>query len=147
MSRSVKNRIVIPSLLSDGIRVVEEVIGEIKAFGYSENAAFAVRLALDEALANAIRHGNQNDPAKRVFVDYAVDDDAVRISILDEGPGFDPDTVPDPTLDENLERPCGRGVMLMRAYMTEVAYNATGNRVTMVKRRNCQLPQSSEDAG
>ncbi|MCC6578905.1 MAG: ATP-binding protein [Phycisphaeraceae bacterium] len=134
-------RVVIPSLLQEGVKVVEAVIDEMKPHAYTESACFAVRLALDEALANAIRHGNGNDPSKSVTVDFSVDEDAVRIRITDEGPGFQPEEIPDPTLDENLERPCGRGVMLMRAYMTEVDYSGAGNSVVMTKRRDCPLPR------
>ncbi|MFA7238304.1 MAG: ATP-binding protein, partial [Phycisphaeraceae bacterium] len=58
----------------------------------------------------------------------------------DEGPGFTPEGVPDPTRGENLERPSGRGVMLMKAYMTKVSFSPSGNRVTMIKRKSCHLP-------
>jgi len=136
-------RIVIPSILAEGVAVVEKLLAEIGASGFSESACFAVRLALDEALANAIRHGNGSDASKKVTVDYDLTDEAFTINICDEGPGFAPEDVPDPTLDENLERPCGRGVMLMRAYMTSVGYNDKGNCVSMVKRKDCPLPHSS----
>ncbi len=140
MGQATAKRLVISSQLAEGIRVVEAVIDTMKQYHYTESGCFAVRLALDEALANAIRHGNGNDPAKTVTVDFEVDDEKTTIAICDQGPGFDPGEVPDPTLDENLERPCGRGVMLMRAYMTEVHYNSTGNCVHMVKRKDCKLP-------
>ena len=70
---------------------------------------------------------------KKVFIKYTLDQDVFEIMISDEGPGFDPNDVPDPTDIENLERPCGRGLMLMRHYMTEVNYNSTGNSVRMKK--------------
>ena len=73
------------------------------------------------------------DRAKKVHIAYRVLADRFEVHITDEGPGFDPGDVPDPTAVENLERPCGRGLMLMRHYMTEVAYNGRGNRVTMSK--------------
>ena len=136
---------VIPSILAEGVKVVEAVIDAVQPFGYSDTAMFAVRLALDEALANAIRHGNQSDESKTVTIDFTVDEEQIVISITDQGPGFHPDQIPDPTLDENLERPCGRGVMLMRAYMTDVYFNDCGNCVTMVKRKDCKLPQVPED--
>lgn len=140
-----KNSLVIPSILAEGVKVVESVIDAIRPYGYSDTAHFAVRLALDEALANAIRHGNKSDESKTVTIEFTVDDDEIRITICDQGPGFHPDQIPDPTLDENLERPCGRGVMLMRAYMTEVFFNDSGNCVTMVKRKDCLLPHVPED--
>ncbi len=136
-------KIVIPSNLARGVDVVEKVLAEIETAGFTDMALFAVRLALDEALANAIRHGNKSDESKNVTVSYEIDENAFEVSICDEGPGFDPDDVPDPTLDENLERPCGRGVMLMRAYMSEVSFNETGNCVRMIKRKDCPLPHSA----
>jgi serine/threonine-protein kinase RsbW len=116
---------------------------EVEAMSYPDAARFAIQLALDEALANAIRHGNGNDPSKTVHIEYSVDKDVFEISICDEGPGFNPQNVPDPTRDENLERPCGRGVMLIKAYMTEVHYNRKGNCLKMSKRRDCPLPSKS----
>lgn len=137
--------LVIQSVLSQGVEVVETVIQMVQPYGYTDTALFAVRLALDEALANAIRHGNQSDESKKVTIDFSVDEKQIVISLTDEGSGFHPDMIPDPTLDENLERPCGRGVMLMRAYMTDVSFNKSGNCVTMIKRKDCSLPHVPED--
>jgi len=94
---------------------------------------FSIKLALEEALVNAIKHGNQYDRNKKVEIAYQVLTDRFVISITDEGEGFDPADVPDPTAVENLERPCGRGLMLIKHYMTEVNYNDRGNSVTMAK--------------
>lgn len=126
--------------MDDAVNVMQSIVSAVEAQGFSEGAVFAVRLALDEALSNAIRHGNQNNPKKHVTVEYEITEDAARICICDEGTGFKPDDLPDPTLDENLERPHGRGVMLIQAYMTEVSYNGRGNCVTMIKHRTCNLP-------
>jgi len=134
-------KLVIPSSLSEGVDLVEQIVDKASTMGFSEGGCFAIRLSLDEALANAIRHGSGNDPTKNVTIEYSIDDESLQITICDPGPGFVPDSVPDPTLDENLERPCGRGVMLMRAYMTEVTFNDVGNCVTMVKRKDCTKPQ------
>lgn len=133
-------RLVITSDLAEACRAVQVVMAEVDAHSYDENARFAIRLALDEALSNAVRHGNQGDPRKHVAIEYAVADDRVAITVCDEGPGFHPEALPDPTLDENLERPNGRGVLLMRAYMTEVHYSPRGNCVTLIKNRGCPLP-------
>jgi serine/threonine-protein kinase RsbW len=94
---------------------------------------FSIKLALEEALVNAIKHGNQYDRNKKVDISYAVLADRFVIHITDEGEGFDPLDVPDPTAIENLERSCGRGLMLMKYYMSEVNYNDRGNSVTMAK--------------
>ena len=108
----------------------------LQANRFGETDQFAVKLAVEEALVNAIKHGNQLDPDKRVRVRYAVDGETFQIHITDEGPGFNPDDVPDPTLPENLERCCGRGLLLIRKFMTEVSYHGCGNVVTMSKLRN-----------
>ena len=70
-----------------------------------------------------------------VTLEVTVGPDEVLVSVEDQGPGFVPEAVPDPTLDENLDKPAGRGLMLMRAYMASIAYNPKGNRVTLVYRR------------
>ena len=99
---------------------------------------FGVRLALEEALVNAIKHGNRMDPDKSVRIGCQVCDKQVRIEIEDQGSGFDVSDVPDPTEDENLEKPGGRGIMLMRSFMSTVEYNASGNRLVMTKLRDAE---------
>ncbi len=110
------------------------VLAELNRHGYSEEAIFAIRLALEESLANAINHGNRRDAAKSVRIDYSIDRQKAVIRISDEGRGFERSDVPDPTAPENLEKPCGRGIMLMEAYMSEVRWNDKGNQVEIVKR-------------
>ena len=119
--------------LEQGYRVADALLGELKDKGYSEVTVFAVRLAIEEALNNAIRHGNAMDPDKTAELVYEVTDEHVDIRISDEGPGFDFEDVPDPTLDENLDKPTGRGLMLIRAYMDTVEFNEKGNELHMVK--------------
>lgn len=114
--------------------VEEAILGLAHACGYSEESVFAVKLALEEALTNAIRHGNAGDPGKRVTIEYSVDASQIVILVADEGRGFCPDRIPDPTSEEYLECPSGRGIMLMRAYMDDVQYNEPGNTVRLVKR-------------
>ena len=121
---------VIPSDLEAARRVQDRIEAVVKA-AFDEHDAFAVKMAVEEALVNAIKHGNQMDRTKKVRICYRLLTDRFECHISDEGPGFDPADVPDPTAVENLERPCGRGLMLMRHYMNEVAYNAEGNRVSM----------------
>jgi len=110
-----------------------EILEALQQFAYPEHAVFAVKLALEEAVINAIKHGNQCDPNKFVTVRYDINGCRAVIIVADEGDGFDPDSVPDPTAEENLSKPCGRGIMLMRAYMDEVRYSRKGNMVRMVK--------------
>ena len=127
--------VTIPSDTEAGQSVQERIIKLLEELNYPPRDIFGVRLALEEALVNAIKHGNGMDPDKSVRVDCRVNRDSVRIEIEDEGPGFQPEDVPDPTEDENLEKPCGRGIMLMRAFLSLVEYNASGNRVVLVKDR------------
>ena len=125
----------IPSDLSEARRVQDLIEEALQASAYTEHDIFAIKLALEEALVNAIKHGNQMDPDKRVFVVYRVTAERFDIRITDEGAGFNPADVPDPTDPANLERPCGRGLLLMRGFMTEVEYHGKGNVVSMSKVR------------
>lgn len=124
-------QLTIPSDLAAIPAAIERVLAPAWEFGYGADTVFGINLALEEALANAVKHGNKNDLSKDVHVLFGVSRDEVHISVRDEGTGFDPERVPDPTDDENIEKPCGRGIMLMRAYMDEVAYSETGNEVHM----------------
>ena len=130
----------IPSELSAARDVEEQILSDVAGLSYDEGDIFAIKLALEEALNNACRHGNGFDPDKRVTVEYDVTPERFVVRIADEGDGFDPDNLPDPTAEENLEKPSGRGVMLMRVYMDDIIYNDAGNVVTMVK-------QNAEVAG
>ncbi|MCI0365956.1 MAG: ATP-binding protein [Phycisphaerales bacterium] len=112
-------------------RAERSVLSAIEQLEYDRASVFAIRLALEEALNNAFKHGNKGDPAKQVRLHCRVDPKAVVIEIEDEGDGFDPHSVPDPTEQENVEIPSGRGLTLMRAFMTEVVISPPGNRVHM----------------
>lgn len=114
-------------------RAENALMGALTRFGYADAARFAVRLAMEEGLVNAFRHGHKNLPATTpVRFEFTVSAASVTLDIEDQGPGFDPTKVKDPTLDENLEIPTGRGLLLMRAYMASVDYLGRGNRVRMV---------------
>ncbi len=103
--------------------------------GYPKASVFALRLAIQEAISNAFRHGHRNLPADLpITVEFAVTNADVRVTIEDRGPGFDPTSIPDPTLEPNLEATSGRGLFLIKAYMAEVTYSPKGNRVDMVYR-------------
>ena len=106
-----------------------------EAENWSSRDIFGLRLALEEAVVNAIKHGNRLDATKRVHVVCQVDQRRVWIKVSDEGPGFDPAAVPDCTDPEHIEVPNGRGIMLMRNFMSRVEYNDRGNVVTMEKVR------------
>lgn len=130
--------ITIPSEPSAGQQVQDRIIGALEARGFPARDVFGVRLALEEALVNAIKHGNGLDPGKVVRVHCDLDDQRVCITVEDEGPGFNPEDVPDPTEDDNLEKPSGRGLMLMRAFMTRIEYRGRGNCVLLEKQRDAE---------
>lgn len=121
--------------LKEGRNLAEDILRHARQQGYDQDVCFAIRLALEEALINAIRHGNHCDPAKKINISAYVGADKTDITIADEGEGFNPDRVPDPTSDENLEKPGGRGIMLMKAYMDQVTFNRRGNEVRIIKLR------------
>ncbi len=120
----------------DSIESLQADVGRaLREFGYGEACTFAVRLALEEALVNGFRHGNKGDASKSVTVRCRVDAGLMQLEVQDEGEGFNPETVPDPTAEENIEIPSGRGIMLMRAYMTSVEYVPPGNCLRITYRR------------
>ena len=92
------------------------------------------RVGLTEALSNAMLYGNSHDPSKRVLVEIALQAGRLEARVTDQGKGFDPSSVPDPTTPENLMKPCGRGLFLMRQLLDEVSFNDQGNQVTLVLR-------------
>ena len=124
---------VIPSDLNEARMVQELIENQLRQCAYEDKEIFGIRLALEEAIVNAIKHGNQMDGGKKVCVRFRVLPERFDVGVTDEGPGFNPDDVPDPLADENLERPSGRGLLLMRHYMTEVTIHPPGNRLTMSK--------------
>jgi serine/threonine-protein kinase RsbW len=119
----------LPALLADVSRAMERV-----GYGVADN--FAVRLALEEAVVNAVKHGHGHDPRKQVRIWWAVTASAVRLVVEDQGPGFDPSGVPDPCVAENLQCPCGRGLLLINTCMTWVRFNRRGNIVAMCRYRS-----------
>ena len=114
----------------------DRIIASMEEFAYSDRDLFVMRLAIEEAVVNAIKHGNKRDPNKRVFVRCQVDAQKVWLQIEDEGDGFVLAEVPDPTAEENLDKPSGRGIRLMESFLTSIDYNDKGNCVTLVKQHD-----------
>jgi serine/threonine-protein kinase RsbW len=135
--------IVIPNDLTSARRSEERIMWELARNQFTSDDTFAIKLALEEALTNAVKHGNHNDASKRVVIRYAISRVRAVIMVRDEGCGFSPHRVPDPTADENLERPSGRGIMLMHAYMTRVRFNETGNEVWLLKENRDYRPSAA----
>jgi serine/threonine-protein kinase RsbW len=127
------------------VRVADAVAAAMAAAGFPECDAFGMRLAVAEAVANAIRHGHGGDRTKPVRVRYRVEPARVLVVVQGNGPGFDPGQVPDPRAPENLDRPCGRGLLLMRYYATRVRFSSRGNVVTLFKRPST-LPEAGGDS-
>ncbi len=92
------------------------------------------RVGLTEALTNAMLYGNAHDPSKHVRVEVTLENGRLEARITDQGRGFDPSTIPDPTEPDNILKSSGRGVFLMRQMLDEVSYNDQGNQVTLVLR-------------
>ena len=126
----------IPSVSERGHEVQVRILDEVGKHKYNSDSVFAIKLALEEAVVNAIKHGNKYDSNKKVYVEALVGPDQVEVTIEDEGPGFMRTDVPDPTSPENLEKCSGRGILLIEAYMTKVDWSLNGRRVHMVKRND-----------
>jgi serine/threonine-protein kinase RsbW len=110
------------------------ILKYLEGYGLDESAAFEIKLCVEEAVRNAIVHGNKSDPRRQVRLSYWVDGNTLTIEIEDEGKGFDHKFVKDPTKEENLLRNSGRGVYLIQKLMDETDYNERGNMITMKKR-------------
>jgi len=115
------------------VGLCNKILSELQSNRFSQDDVFAVHLAIEEAFINAIKHGNKMDTAKKVKVEYLIAPGKVEISMTDQGEGFDPETVPDPRVGENLYKPEGRGLFLINSYMDVVTFNERGNQVRMVR--------------
>src|SRR5262245_27903509 len=132
----------IPSRLEE-LEAVQKLIGQATAaFGLSDDMAYWMELTVSESVINAIRHGNQCDPAKNAHVSISFDGEIVEIIVEDQGEGFNFEDLADPTQAENLLKPCGRGILIIRSFMDEVKLSQReggGTKLRMLKR----LPNSS----
>mgnify|MGYP001560645933 FL=1 len=113
--------------------IMDELLDKLGEHGWASADIFSIHLAAEEAIVNAIVHGNKLSADKKVHVECFVSPTVARIEITDEGDGFKPNEVPDCTQDDRLEVPNGRGVMLIHNFMTRVEYNEKGNHVLMEK--------------
>ena len=121
------------SKFGEAHQLVDDVLAQMTAQGWSDRDVFAVNMALEESISNAIEHGNHGNPQRHFRVTCCVAPNLVNISVHDEGKGFERKLVPNPTEDENLENPSGRGVLLIHGFMTRVWYNDAGNVIYMEK--------------
>ena len=130
---SFQKDVVVDSTVSAVEDMCRKLLTEAEANGFGSDDIFAIHLAIEEALTNAVRHGNQQNPDKKINIKYSVTAEKFEISVSDSGNGFTPDSLPDPRCGENLYKCGGRGVLLMRAYMDVVEYSEIGNSVHMIK--------------
>jgi len=126
------DRVLIIESKVSNLRKVEDFLEE---FSYEANVnreAYAkVLVSVMEAVNNAIIHGNHNDLNKKVHVHFMEETSILAVTVTDEGRGFSPDSIPDPTMPENIENASGRGVFLMRRLADEIEFNRQGNSVKM----------------
>jgi serine/threonine-protein kinase RsbW len=117
-------------------RAVEELVARSREAGFiCDHRRLNLQVGVTEALSNAMLYGNGRDPRKRVRIEARITAESIIINVTDEGRGFDPAAVPDPTLPANLPRPGGRGLFLIRKLMDRVEFNDCGNSITMVLHR------------
>lgn len=125
-------KIEIPSLL-ENIRMIESFIDNVKEeYNLDDGIYGNIMIAVTESVNNAIRHGNKLDPNKNVKLSLQLNESQVKFLIEDEGPGFDYNNLPDPTAPENIEKPGGRGIFLMRHLADEVSFKEKGKQVELV---------------
>jgi serine/threonine-protein kinase RsbW len=130
-------RLVLPSHIEAVGDAAAAAADFVQNCGITEDAAFGINLALREAVTNAMVHGNQEDETKSVEVVFNCMGNALEIVVKDQGEGFDPASVPDPTDPVNILKTSGRGIFLMRSFMDEVEWFARpegGTTVRMVKK-------------
>jgi serine/threonine-protein kinase RsbW len=130
-------RLVLPSHIEAVADAAAAVTGFIRNCGVSEELSFGIEMAVRESVTNAMVHGNQEDESKSVEVIFNCHDNELEIEVRDQGEGFDPASVPDPTNAENLLKTSGRGIFLMRTFMDEIEWRNRpegGTAVRMTKR-------------
>jgi len=135
------------SLFNDldvGHAAIEQLMEALNLAGWQGSDLFRIQMAIEEAMVNAIEHGNKRDPDKKVRCIFEVTTEKVVMDITDQGCGFDHRNVADPTLDDRVDQPRGRGVMLIRELMSETHYNEIGNKITMIKFRSAPVVESEE---
>lgn len=128
----------LPSRIDTVATAAAAVAEFVSRSGITEDAAFGIDMAVREAVTNAVVHGNRRDENKTVEVTIKSSPDAVEISVHDQGAGFNPEAIPDPTAEENILKASGRGIFFMRSFMDEVDWlirPGGGTTVRMLKRR------------
>ncbi len=125
----------ISSTCEEASQLINTVLDQLRQHGWREDDIFAVHVALQESLSNAIKHGNRYDPSRTIYVTCRLTQQFFEASVKDEGAGFDPTKVPDPTLPENLDLPSGRGLRLITGFMDQVEFHNGGRQIVMRRYR------------
>ena len=126
-------KIVSKGVISELRKICSRILCHANVLGYSKDDQFAIHLAMEEAVVNAVRHGNKQDAEKDVVIEYDLSPEKIELWVTDQGRGFKPEDVADPRSGENIYKAGGRGVLLIKSYMNNVEYNKTGNSVRMTK--------------
>jgi serine/threonine-protein kinase RsbW len=140
---SISRSVIVASTPSAVVDVFNQIQPGLKANNFSEEDIFAIHLSLEEAFINAVKHGNKMEPSKAIKVDYSIEPDKIEICMTDEGEGFDPEVIPDPRYGDNLYKPAGRGMLLMRSFMDVLEYSKKGNSLRMIRYREKRSPKTT----
>jgi serine/threonine-protein kinase RsbW len=130
--------LILPSRIESVAEAAAEAARIVSRAGFGEEVAFGVDMAVREAVTNAVLHGNRQDETKSVEISFTVAPEGLQITVRDRGEGFDPESVPDPTDQENVLKTSGRGIFFMRTFMDEVSWSRHpegGTVVRMTKKR------------
>jgi serine/threonine-protein kinase RsbW len=133
-------KLLIPSK-SENIVLVEKLVDDVcDLFDIQEDIYGHILVALTEAVNNGLQHGNKANPDKHIEVTFKVKDNKIYFTVKDEGPGFDHNTLPDPTDPKNIEKPTGRGIFLMKHLADGVAFEDKGTKVILEFNLSKQKP-------
>lgn len=131
--QSVNESISIPSNIKNIRSVSSKIVELLIERKVNKSIIFDIRLSVEEAILNAIEHGNKNNEDLNINISFSIDGTKAEIAVEDQGAGFDHISLPDPTTDENILRSHGRGIYLIHKLMDKVQYNDKGNRVRLIK--------------
>lgn len=130
-SVNIEETLVLESEMSSISQVEKLIDAQAQMLNIDDEVYGKYMLSVVECVNNAIVHGNKMDKNKKVTMHYHISNTTIEVTVSDEGEGFDPDKLPDPTAEENLERDCGRGIFLMRHLSDELEFANNGRTITM----------------
>ena len=125
--------VIIENKSSQAEGVIGKILSKMEALKFSKDDIFAVHLGLEEAFINCLKHGNKSNPQKKITIEYHIEPEKAVVSLTDEGEGFKPDAIPDPTEGSNIYKTSGRGLFLIRSFMDKIVFNKKGNCICITK--------------